>query len=112
MNTEIREQTDAEKLLAFYPSTKALQIPMTPTPAKGAEDKRYSSQIAAHGFDLEHKTMAIEFQFGRSLYHYHNLSPEKAAAINTCESFGGWVNANLKGKHHYELVREKDPRYC
>ena len=103
-----RPQTEAEKLLAHYPSTKAVVIPMTPTPAKGdPKDKRYSSQIAAHGYDLDHKTMRIRFVWGFSEYDYHRVEPEKAASINTCESFGAWVNASLKGVHHYELVREK-----
>lgn len=42
--TTLPELTEAEKLLAHYPGTKKLSIPMTPTPAKGSEDKRYSSQ--------------------------------------------------------------------
>ena len=106
MDTQIREQTEAEKLLAHHPSTKALNIPMTATPVKGADDKRYSSQIAAHGYDLERKTMRIEFRHGASLYDYHHVSPEKAAALLACDSFGRWVEANLKGVHHYERVRE------
>lgn len=100
---------EQQALLAFHPSTKHLDIPMTPTPEKGAEDKRYSSQIVAHGYSLEHKTMRIEFRHGNSLYDYHWVPPEKAASIVECDSFGRWVEKNLKGVHHYERVR--DPNY-
>lgn len=99
-------QSEKERLLSWYPSTKGLDIPMTSTPEKGAEDKRFSSQIAAHGYDLAHKTMRIEFKHGSSQYDYHHVEPEKAASILACESFGRWVEANLKGVHHYERVRE------
>jgi hypothetical protein len=103
--------TAAEKLLAHYPSTKALNIAMTNTPAKGdPNDKRYSSQVAAYGYDAAHKTMRIRFAWGLSEYDYHHVPPEKAEAIKTCESFGTWVNQNLKGIYHYECVKARDAR--
>lgn len=103
------ELSEKERLLAWYPSTRHLNITMTRTPEKGAEDKRFSSQIAAHGYDLAHKTMRIEFKHGSSQYDYHHVEPEKAASIAECDSFGRWVEKNLKGVHHYERVR--DPNY-
>lgn len=100
---------DDEKLLAHYPSTKDVPIPMIDTPAKGdLHDKRYSSQIAAYGYDLTHQTMRVRFRHGLSEYDYHHVSAEKSAQILACDSFGRWVEKHLKGVHHYERTKEPD----
>ena len=97
-----RPDAEAEKLLAHYPSTKALQIPMTETPN--------SKQIHSHGYSLEHKTIRVCFKWGMSVYDYHHCEPEKAAAFAAAESKGGFLGKELKGIHHYELVKERAPK--
>jgi hypothetical protein len=51
-----RPQTEAEKLLAHHPSTKALTIYMTETP--------FSSQVAAKGEDAKKLTQLRELLKG------------------------------------------------
>jgi hypothetical protein len=104
MDNSITEhpQTEAEKLLAFYSSTKAVQIPMTATPE--------SKQIHSHGYSLDHKTIRVQFKWGNSIYDYHHCQPEKAAAFASCESKGSFMAKELKGVHHFECVRERDPK--
>lgn len=99
--------TTDKPLLAWRPSTKGLAIPMTETP-RDKKEKGYSSQIDAFGYHEGEKTMCIRFKHGMSEYHYHHVEPEKAASIVECQSFGRWVEANLKGVHHYERVRDPD----
>ena len=102
MDTPIRKQTAAEKLLAHHPSTKHLVIPMTETP--------FSSQVASHGYDLSNKTLCVRFKFGLSEYHYHRVEPEVAAEFASAKSKGGFLKEHVKGIYHYEMVKAKEPR--
>ena len=99
------ESAEATDLLAHHPSTKGILIAMTETP-RDKKDPRYSSQIDAYGYSPEYRTVCIRFKHGMSEYHYHHTDPEKAAQLETCESFGRWVGHNLKNVHHCERVRE------
>ena len=97
-----RPQTEAEKLLAHHPSTKHLVIPMTDTP--------HSSQIAAHGYDLAHKTLCVRFKWGNSEYHYHRVPPEVAAEFAAAQSKGGFLKTAIKGVYHFECIKEREAK--
>ena len=97
-----RPQTEAEKLLAHHPSTKHLVIPMTETP--------HSSQVAAHGYDLAHKTLCVRFRWGLSEYMYHRVPPEVAAEFAAAKSKGGFLKEHIKGVYHFECTKEREAK--
>lgn len=99
---EQREPTEAEKLLAFHPSTKHLTIPMTETP--------FSTQVAAHGYNLDTKTLCVRFAWGNSEYHYHRVPPEVAAEFAAAKSKGGFLKDKIKGVYHFECTKPREDK--
>lgn len=97
-----RPQTEAEKLLAHHPSTKSLAIYMTDTP--------FSSQVAAHGYDLANKTLRVRFKWGNSEYDYHRVPPEVAAEFAAAQSKGGFLKTAIKGVYHFECIKEREAK--
>jgi len=62
-----------------------------------------SSQIAAVGFDSAENILAVQFKNG-GLYHYHEVPPEKFAALVQSESVGKFHAQHIKGAHRFEKV--------
>jgi hypothetical protein len=66
-----------------------------------------SSQIAEIGFEPATKTLAIRFNNGRKLYHYHDVPQETFDALKASESVGKYFGANIRGKFKHSLQDEK-----
>lgn len=102
MDTAIREQTAAEKLLSHHPSTKHLVIPMTETP--------HSNQVAAWGYSAADQTLRVRYKWGNSEYDYHRCDPELVDGFADAKSKGGFLKEHIKGVYHYELVKEREAK--
>lgn len=72
-----------------------------------------SSRLAAHGYDPETKTLAIQFK-GKGdspgpCYHYTNFEPETYAELKEAESVGGFfgsrINIKVDGEWKYPFTR-------
>lgn len=59
-----------------------------------------SSNVTSVGFDPETGTMAVEYKDG-SVYHYHNVEPDKHEALVSSKSVGGYIHANIKGNYKH-----------
>ena len=57
-----------------------------------------SSQVKSVGYDPKSRVMAVEFH-GGGVYHYHDVPPEKHAALMTAPSIGSHLHKNIKGQH-------------
>lgn len=60
-----------------------------------------SSQIKAIGYDVDARTLAIEFNSG-GLYHYANFTHEDWIQLKEAES---------KGKHFYKYIKYNTEKY-
>jgi len=73
---------------ADYSEEPYVAIPMTPV---------VSNQIAAIGYSLERKTLAVTFTLGAgAIYHYQNVTPEQHAAFVGAESIGKHFGAYIQ----------------
>lgn len=57
-----------------------------------------SSMLAAHGYDPESRTLAVQFTNGAT-YHYADVPPEAAEAFAKAESAGGHFGKHIRGKY-------------
>lgn len=68
-----------------------------------------SSLIAAHGYDLATRTLAIRFKPNKSnpegaVYHYADVAPEAAEAFDKAESVGKHFGEHIRGKFSHRLI--------
>ncbi len=98
---EQRQLTEAERLLAHHPSTKALAIDMTATP--------FSSQVAAIGYNPEHQTLRVRFVSGGE-WDYHRVPQAVAEEFASTKSKGKFLGSLIKGVYHCECTREREDR--
>lgn len=70
-----------------------------------------SSQIKSHGYDPQTRTLAIEFKTG-AVYHYADCPPEVYADMQSCESFGKFFGANVRGKFAHTMVTPRKEVAC
>ena len=57
-----------------------------------------SSNLQAIGYNPEKRILAIQFKHGGDIYHYADVTPEKAAEFYGAESRGRYYALNIKGK--------------
>lgn len=62
-----------------------------------------SSQIASIGYDIESKTLEIEFKSG-GVYDYHDVPQHVYMGIMSAGSHGKYFYAEIKGKYGFEKV--------
>lgn len=62
-----------------------------------------SSQVTAHGYDQETKTMAVRFKSGGE-YHYIGVDPATYDRLKKAESVGKFIGAEIKGKFEFNRV--------
>lgn len=65
-----------------------LNIPLTPVA---------SNQVKAVGYDPVTQTLAVQFNYGKALYQYPNVTPEQHAAFVGAESIGKHFGAHIQG---------------
>ena len=61
-----------------------------------------SSTIDAFGYDPALNELYVQFKSG-AVYTYSNVESETYFALCEAESFGKFLNANIKG--HYEYIK-------
>lgn len=66
-----------------------------------------SSQVVAHGYNPETKTLRIEFKGGGS-YDYHDVSADKYADLCKAESIGSHLHAHIKPNFKFKKVEVAD----
>lgn len=59
-----------------------------------------SSTIDAFGYDPALNELYVQFKSG-SIYTYTQVEPETYSALCEAESFGKFLNANIKGNYEY-----------
>lgn len=57
-----------------------------------------SSHVAAIGYDPETRKLEVGYKDG-SVYHYHNVSPERHAALMSSNSIGKHLHHHIKLNH-------------
>lgn len=67
-----------------------------------------SSQIKSIGYDPTTKSMDVEFNNSGRVYRYHDVPPEKHAALMAADSIGSHLSAHIKGAHRYERLPERN----
>jgi hypothetical protein len=78
---------------------------MTTKPKTIAMSAVKSNQIAEIGHDGD--TLAVRFQHGGTLYHYHGVSPDDFAKLQAAESMGSHLHQHIKG--NFEFSKIEDP---
>lgn len=61
-----------------------------------------SSTIEAFGYDPALSELYVQFKSG-AVYTYTNVESETYSSLCEAESFGKFLNANIKG--HYEYIK-------
>lgn len=79
-------------MVSRYPKAEKPSIAMAPCKSKS---------VAAAGYDLASRTLALRFRNGTT-YHYAGVPAEVAAALATADSVGKFVQAQVKGKYRAE----------
>ena len=80
-------------------------IPLTLTPE--------SSQLYGYGYDEAMRTLAVEFRSNKDqrTYHYTDVTPEKAAALDAAPSKGTFIYKQIKNVHDFvPMEKEPDPQ--
>lgn len=68
-----------------------------------------SSQIMAHGYDPETKTLALQFRHGGSVYHYDDVPLELYDGLRLSESAGKFFGQHIKaGGFRFRKITVKD----
>ena len=99
--TDRSADTQDKPLMAFYPSTKALDIPMTIA--------KHSTNVHSFGYHPETQTLHIKFLSG-SVYQYEGVPVEVASALHSHKSIGAYVSMNIKGKYPTKMLEAKPER--
>ena len=63
-----------------------------------------SSQIAAVGYDTGSKTLAIQFNNGKKVYHYAEVEQDEFEQLLHAESIGRHFGKHIRGKYTHTLV--------
>ena len=63
-------------------------------------DEVSSSNISSIGYDLDSRTLEVEFTDG-SVYQYSGVSSGEYDGLMNAESKGKFLNANIKGRYSY-----------
>lgn len=62
-----------------------------------------SSQVKAHGYDPQTKTLAVQFKSGGT-YHYHDVPATTYAAMKEAKSVGSFIGKSVKGAHKFTRI--------
>lgn len=112
-----RERLQAfERFAIEHPNE--MKVPDTATavilPAPGAIEKFgiymhpcESSNVAAFGYDVPTRTLALEFKGAGKIYHYKDVPQNIYDGLIEAESRGVYASANITGK--FEGVRMEQP---
>lgn len=60
-----------------------------------------SSQVAAYGYEAATCTLAVKFNTGGALYHYHDVPAEVHEQMKTAESVGSFFTKSIRNKFAY-----------
>jgi len=76
-----------------FPEPQAFsENPRPPIELKPVE----SHKLKAVGYDAATKTLAVQFPYGKAIYHYPNVEPETHAAFIGAESLGRFFGAHIQ----------------
>ncbi len=62
-----------------------------------------SSQVQSFGYDAATKTLQLAFNSG-GIYQYHDVPAETFAAMQSCESVGKFLGAEIKNKFKFTRI--------
>lgn len=91
------------KKLPRLPKPKSLPTKAKRSPIKGVRPVSGSSHVASTQYDPDLGHLTVNFQGGRS-YRYSGVSKETAAGIESADSVGRYLHANVIGKHSHEKL--------
>jgi hypothetical protein len=73
------------------------------SPIKGSRPATGSSHVTSTKYDPDLGHLEVKFQNGRS-YRYSGVSKETASGIESADSVGRYLHANVIGKHSVEKI--------